>query len=96
MSDRNDIADRRVRRLRELAELGMEEARAVQKQMLAAKGSDIVALAAKFERAARTVCRAIAEEAEIEQRRQQALRLAQARVRAPRPRIPEPRSRTLH
>ena len=96
MDDPNDIADRRARRLRELAERGMEKARAVQKQMLAAKVSEIAALAAEFEQAARMVRQAIAAEAELERRRRRALRAAQDRVSSPRPLIPEPENRTVH
>lgn len=96
MPDRNDIDDRRVRRLRALAELGMEKARALQKQMLAAEVFEVAALALEFERAARTVRQAIAAEAELERRRRLALRRAQDRIRPPRALIPEPANRTIH
>ena len=95
MADRNDIDDRRMRRLRELAELGMAEARSVQKRMAGATASEMVALAAEFERAARTVRDAVAAEAMLERRRR-AQRLARERVRSPRPPVPEPASRTVH
>ena len=93
MNDRDDVA---VRRLRELAELGMERARALQKQMLAAKNSEVAGLALEFERAARAVRQAIAGEAELERRRRRAQRLARNPVPSPRPPIPEPRNRTVH
>ena len=94
MTDRDDAA---VRRLRELAELGMEKARALQKQMLAAKNSEVAGLALEFEQAARAVRQAIAAEAELERRRRRlAMSLAKHPVPSPRPLIPEPRNRTVH
>ena len=96
MSKPDDIADRRSRYLRELAELGLEQARTLQEQMLAAKDSEIGALAAEFERVARAVREAITLEAELERRRRRALRLARERVRPPRPLIPDPENRTVH
>ena len=96
MSDRKDIDDRRMRRLRELAELGMAEARAVQKRMAGATASEMAALAAEFERAARTVRDAVGAEAQLERRRRRALMRVQDPVPPPRPLIPEPRNRTVH
>ena len=87
---------RRARYLRELAELGMEKARTLQEQMLAAKDSEIEALAAEFERVARAVRETISAEAELERRRRRALRLARERVRPLRRLIPDPENRTVH
>jgi hypothetical protein len=96
MSNPHDIASRRVRYLRELAEIGLEKARALQKRMLAAEDSEIAALAAEYEHVARAVREAISAEAELERRRRRALRLARERVRSPRALIPDPDSRTVH
>jgi hypothetical protein len=96
MSNSDDLTARRARELRALAELGMAKARTVQRRMLASKASDMAALAAEFEQAARAVRAAITAEAELERRRRQALRARRERVRPPRPLIPDPESRTVH
>jgi hypothetical protein len=96
MPESDDIAARRVRYLRRLAELGLEKAQTLQEQMLAAKDSEIAALALEFERVSRAVREAISAEAELERRRRRAQRLARERVRPPRPLIPDPESRTVH
>jgi hypothetical protein len=96
MPKSDDIASRRARYLRELAELGLEKARALQERMLAAEDCEIEALAAEFERVARAVRESISAEAELERRRRRALRLARERVRPPRALIPDPENRTVH
>lgn len=96
MADSDDISTRRARTLRKLAELGLEQAQALQERMLKAKTSEVAALAAEFERVAGEVREAITAEAELERRRRRAARLAQERVRPPRTLIPDPESRTVH
>jgi hypothetical protein len=97
MSQPEDPAARRARQLRELAELGLERARTLKEQMLAAEDtSEILALAAEFEQVARGVRQSVAMGAELERRRRRAERLAQERVRPPRALIPDPESRTVH
>lgn len=96
MSEPDDIAARRVRRLRALAELGLEKASRLQEQMMAAKTSEVAALAAEFEQVSRAIRSAITAAAELERRRRRAERLAQERVRPPRTLIPDPESRTIH
>jgi hypothetical protein len=82
--------------LRRLAELGLEKARALQEQMLAAKDSEIADLAAEFERIAGAVRETITLEAELERRRRRAQRLARERAAPPRALIPDPENRTVH
>ena len=85
MANSDDIAARHARQLMKLAELGLEQARALQKRMLAAKPSEVAALAAEFERVAREVREAISAKVELERRRP-----------PPRALIPDPESRTVH
>jgi hypothetical protein len=99
MSNPDDIDARharQIRTLRRLAELGLEQASALQERMLRAKPSEVAALAAEFERVAGEVREAISAEAELERRRRRARLLAQERVRPPRKLIPDPENRTVH
>jgi hypothetical protein len=99
MSNADDIDARharRIRTLRQLAELGLEQASALQERMLRAKPSEVAALAAEFERVAAEVREAISAEAELERRRRRARLLARERVRPPRTLIPDPENRTVH
>jgi len=96
MSNPDDIATRRARQLRQLAELGMAQARALEKRMLTARTSEMGALAAEFERVAREVRETIILEAALERGRRRALRLTRERVRPPRRLIPDPDNGTVH
>jgi hypothetical protein len=96
MSGPDDIAARRVRHLKALAEHGLEKASRLQEQMIAAKPSEVAALAAEFEQVSRAIRKAITAAAELERRRRRAERLAQERVRSLRALIPDPESRTIH